>query len=143
MTPRTLAGMLRQRAGSALQDRLAICFQEGGAWTEHTWGEFWGMARGCAAGLAAAGVRPGDIVLSRSCQRENGFQVYPLQSGLRSVRPAPPSRKCLKIPSGFACLRFRRGRCNCLSRTGRWDVMVPGLQMLGATSTVTDLSGMV
>jgi acyl-CoA synthetase (AMP-forming)/AMP-acid ligase II len=63
MTPRTLAGMLRQRAGSALCDRLAIRFQQGGAWTEHSWGEFWAMARGCAAGLAAAGVRPGDIVL--------------------------------------------------------------------------------
>jgi acyl-CoA synthetase (AMP-forming)/AMP-acid ligase II len=63
MRPRTVAGLLRERAGSRLRDRLAVRFLEGGDWTAWTWGQFWEAVHDAASGLAGAGVRPGDRVL--------------------------------------------------------------------------------
>jgi fatty-acyl-CoA synthase len=63
MKPRTLAGTLRARACSGLADRVAIRFKEGDTWVEWTWGQYWQAAQAAAAGLVAAGVRPGDHVL--------------------------------------------------------------------------------
>src|SRR5438128_10765795 len=63
MNPRTLAGMLRARAGSRLADQIAIRFKEGENWVEWDWGQYWQAARSAEAGLVAAGVRPGDHVL--------------------------------------------------------------------------------
>jgi fatty-acyl-CoA synthase len=61
--PNTLAGILRSRADSPLVDRTAIRFKEGESWVEWNWGRYWETARQVAAGLYAAGVRPGDHIL--------------------------------------------------------------------------------
>jgi fatty-acyl-CoA synthase len=62
MAVRRIADMLRERA-SAQRDRLAIGLQENGDWVMWTWGEFWSIACGAAAGLAMAGIRPGHRVM--------------------------------------------------------------------------------
>ncbi len=61
-TPRTLAGLLRERA-QAHGERLAIRYKEGEGWLARSWGETWEEARAVAAALHARGVRPGDGVL--------------------------------------------------------------------------------
>src|SRR5690242_3232713 len=61
--PKTIAGLLRSRAESSQAGQLAIRFLEGDRWVEWTWQEYWQTARRVEAGLVAAGVRPGDVVL--------------------------------------------------------------------------------
>lgn len=60
--PETLAALLRARAFAA-PDRTAIRFREHDGWKGWTWSSFWDRARAAAAGLAAAGLRPGDHAL--------------------------------------------------------------------------------
>lgn len=58
----TLAALLWSRAEEA-PDRVAIRFRRDGGWESWTWSTFRERARAAAAGLAAAGLRPGDAAL--------------------------------------------------------------------------------
>lgn len=62
MSPRTLAGLLRARA-SERGDAVALRCRDGAGWRERDWAAYWDGARRAAAGLWAAGVRPGARVL--------------------------------------------------------------------------------
>ncbi|MDC3959710.1 AMP-binding protein [Polyangium jinanense] len=62
MNTRTIAGLLRHRAGSR-SDEIAIRFKEDTGFEAWTWLRFWEEAVRVAAGLRESGVRPGDRVL--------------------------------------------------------------------------------
>lgn len=62
MRPRTLAGLLRARAGERGVE-VALRCRDGDGWRERDWASYWDGARRAAAGLWAAGVRPGARVL--------------------------------------------------------------------------------
>lgn len=62
MSAGTLAAMLRARAAAA-PDRAAIRFRRDEGWESWSWSSFWERARAAAAGLAGAGLRPGDAAL--------------------------------------------------------------------------------
>jgi fatty-acyl-CoA synthase len=93
MSARTMAGLLRERAGSQ-GDRLAIRFREGDAWEAWTWARFWGEARRAEAGLWEAGIRPGDRVLMLVPDVKTAvtclFGVWAL--GAVPIQIGPPSR---------------------------------------------------
>lgn len=61
MTASTLAGMLRERAGTRTD--VALRCRAGDGWRDHTWADHWRHSRRAAAGLWAAGIRPGARVL--------------------------------------------------------------------------------
>ena len=63
VSARTLAGLLRARALAPDSHRIALCCRAGGAWSVRTWAEYWDGVCRVAAGLQAAGIRPGSNVL--------------------------------------------------------------------------------
>ena len=62
MSPRTMAGLLRQYAQTR-GEQPALRFATETGWTEYGYSRLWEAACRVAAGLHAAGVRPGDAVL--------------------------------------------------------------------------------
>jgi fatty-acyl-CoA synthase len=97
MRPRTLAGLLRERAQSQ-PDQVALRLRERTGWTEWTWSRYWDAARSAQAGLRQAGVRPGHRVLLLALEVEPAVSCL---FGLWALGAVP-------IPIGWPLQAHRR-----------------------------------
>jgi acyl-CoA synthetase (AMP-forming)/AMP-acid ligase II len=111
VTPRTLPTLLRARAESAAGGSPALHLRAAGGWKTWTWSAYWQHGLRAAAGLRAAGLRPGDALVVLAVEPEAAVRAI-LGAWILGAVPTPMGLP-FRLEDMASYLRF-------VAETARW-----------------------